>query len=78
MQEEHAKLLFFPLAVVIFLVNIVSWKGNLVLDTSVKPTVLTKYFPQTEIVYFFLWSKDQGPERNLFVAHPLFGNNLSQ
>jgi hypothetical protein len=33
MQEEHAILFYFPLAVVIFLVNIVSWKGNLVLDT---------------------------------------------
>ncbi len=54
MQEEHAIFFFLPLAMVIFLVNIVSWKGNLVLDTSVKLIVLTKYFPQTEIVYYFL------------------------
>ncbi len=53
MQEEHAIIIIIPLVVVIFLVNIVSWKGNLVLDTSVKPTILTKYFPQTEIIFFF-------------------------
>ncbi len=69
MQKEHAIALFSPLALVIFLVKNVFWKGNLALDISTKLIVLTKYFPKIEWLNYFLQSKDQGPEGILFVAH---------
>jgi hypothetical protein len=68
MQEKHVITLFFPLALVIFLVKKKNWKGNLALDISTKLIILTKYFPQIELLLFFT-IKDQGLEGILFVAH---------
>jgi hypothetical protein len=50
MQEEHIVNLSFKLSLVISIVKITFWKGNLILDTNEKLNISTTCLPQIELV----------------------------
>jgi len=49
-RRKNIQLIFFSLALVIFLVKTTSQRRNLVLDINAKPSISTRYFPQTKLV----------------------------